>query len=112
GGGPRGILRAVNAIAEHPRGASRPRSAAMAARNAFLRGTPDPPGADAGDAVATHLLELGKLVASKDLRTFPALAAALERARPHLDEAGELARMHVGAADAWLAHRPLLAGHL
>jgi len=59
-----------------------------------------------------HLLELAKLVAAKDLRAFPALAAALERARPRLAEAGELARMHANAAAAWLAHRPLLAGHL
>ncbi|HEX5046817.1 MAG TPA: hypothetical protein VFX89_06810 [Gammaproteobacteria bacterium] len=99
----------MNASVEHPKPRS---SAAKAARDAFLRGTPEPAPAAAGDDAATHLLELGKLVAAKNLRAFPALAAALDRARPLLDEAGEHARLHASAAAAWLAHRPLLAGHL
>jgi hypothetical protein len=129
----------VNAIDTSPRAAPTGRRLLAAQRDAYLRGTPgDEPGtalsvtaaadvtrADATPAgaapanatradaaVADHLLELAKHVAAKDVRAFPALAGALDAVQPHLQAAAEPARMHAAAAAAWLAHRPLLAGHL
>jgi hypothetical protein len=105
----------VNAIAEPPRKPpTPPLQASRALRDAFLRGTARDTGThpETGDAVASHLLEFAKLVAAKDLRAFPALARALDAARPHLEAGREAARMHAAAAAAWLEHRPLLAGHL
>jgi len=111
----------VNAIIEQPRRSPAPtRPVALPThpptllRDAYLRGTPDAAGprAETGDPVAAALLDLAKHVIAKDLRAFPALAAALEAARPVLHAAREPARLHVAAAAAWLAHRPLLAGHI
>jgi len=87
-------------------------------RNAFLRSAGDDDAAALDDLLtehpaltAAHLLKIGKLVAAKDLRTFPALERALAAGRPHLRAGSEQDRLHATAAAAWLAHRPLLAAH-
>ena len=86
----------------------------VAARDAYLRGLPDcvrdTDGAGDEDG---RVLELAKLVAAKDMRVFPALERALRLTSAHpRATSSEPARLHAAAAAAWLAHKPLLAGHL
>jgi tetratricopeptide repeat protein len=106
----------VNAVLQHLRPA--PTRTLADLRNAYLRSAADDDAAALDDLLAerpglaaAHVLKIGKLVATKDMRTFPALERALEAAQPHLRAGNEQDRMHAAAATAWLAHRPLLAAH-
>ncbi len=88
-------------------------------RDAFLRSAaPDSAGsleallAERPGLVAAHLLRIGKAVVAKDVRAFASLESALAAAEPHRGHASEHELMHIAAAEAWLAHKPLLAAHL
>jgi hypothetical protein len=64
------------------------------------------------DSLAVRLLEMAKLVAAKDARALPALAAALRAAAPMEHRASAAEREHLAAARRWLARDALGAARI